>query len=115
MAKECIFCDIVAGKIPSDIVYQDKGLLAFRDISPQAPIHVIIIPKDHIATLAEVSQKQRNIMGNLIILAQELAIKEGIAKSGYRLVVNCGYEGGQVVPHLHFHLLGGRKLSEQLG
>lgn len=115
MAEGCLFCRIVAGEIPGDIVYQDKEILAFRDINPQAPKHVIIIPKTHIASLTELTEQQRGLIGRLIILAGNLAKKEGIAESGYRLAVNCGPEGGQVVPHLHFHLIGGRKLSNRLG
>lgn len=115
MAEGCLFCRIVAGEIPGDIVYQDKEFLAFRDINPQAPKHVIIIPKTHIASLTELTEQQQGLIGRLIILARNLAEKEGIAESGYRLAVNCGPEGGQVVPHLHFHLIGGRKLSNQLG
>ena len=115
MAEGCLFCRIVAGEIPGDIVYQDKEILAFRDINPQAPKHVIIIPKTHIASLTELTEQQRGLIGRLIILARNLAEKEGIAESGYRLAVNCGPEGGQVVPHLHFHLIGGRKLSNRLG
>ena len=115
MAEECIFCRIVAGEIPSDIVYQDEYFLAFRDISPQAPKHVLIIPKTHITSLAELTEGQQGLAGRLIILAKNLAEKEGIAKSGYRLVINCGLEGGQLVPHLHLHLIGGRRLSGKLG
>lgn len=115
MAEGCLFCRIVAGEIPGDIVYQDKEFLAFRDINPQAPKHVIIIPKTHIASLTDLTEQQRGLIGRLIILARVLAEKEGIAESGYRLAVNCGPEGGQVVPHLHFHLIGGRKLSNRLG
>lgn len=115
MAEGCLFCRIVAGEIPGDIVYQDKEFLAFRDINPQAPKHVIIIPKTHIASLTELTEQQQGLIGRLIILARNLAEKEGIAERGYRLAVNCGSEGGQVVPHLHFHLIGGRKLSNQLG
>jgi len=115
MAEECLFCRIVAGEISSDIVYQDKEFLAFRDIEPQAPKHIIIIPKTHITSLAEITEQQQGLIGRLIILATKLAQKEGIAESGYRLAVNCGPEGGQLIPHLHFHLIGGRKLSGQLG
>ena len=115
MSQECLFCRIVAGEIPSDIVYQDGDFLAFRDIEPQAPKHIIIIPKAHIASLAALTEQQGGLIGSLIMLAQRLAEKEGIAESGYRLSINCGPEGGQVVPHLHLHLLGGRKLSGQLG
>lgn len=115
MAEECIFCRIVAGEVPSDIVYQDEDFLAFRDISPQAPTHVLIIPKTHITSLAELIEGQQGLAGRLIILAKNLAEKEGIVKRGYRLVINCGPEGGQVVPHLHLHLIGGRKLTDRLG
>jgi histidine triad (HIT) family protein len=115
MAEECIFCRIVAGEVPSDIVYQDEDFLAFRDILPKAPIHVLIIPKTHIASVAELTEGQQKLAGRLIIIAKHLAEKEGIAKKGYRLVINCGSEGGQLVPHLHLHIIGGRKLDARLG
>jgi histidine triad (HIT) family protein len=115
MAEECIFCRIVAGEVPSDIVYQDEDFLAFRDILPQAPTHVLIIPKTHITSVAELTEGQQKLAGRLIIIAKNLAKKEGIAKKGYRLVINCGSEGGQLVPHLHLHLIGGRKLDAKLG
>jgi histidine triad (HIT) family protein len=94
MAEQCIFCRIVAGEVPSDIVYQDEDFLAFRDISPQAPTHVLIIPKTHITSLAQLTEEQQELAGRLIIIARKLAEKEGIAKRGYRLVINCGPEGG---------------------
>ncbi len=112
---ECVFCRIVAGEIPADIVYQDKELLAFRDIHPQAPVHLLIIPKSHIPSLAELTQDQQTLMGGVVLLAKKLAEKEGIDQRGYRLSVSCGPDGGQVVPHVHFHLIGGRKLDDQLG
>ena len=112
---KCVFCDIVAGKIPSDIVYQDEDFVAFRDIHPVAPVHIVIIPKAHISSLAEVGERQEGLMGRLILLAVKLAEKERIADRGYRLAINCGPEGGQIIPHLHVHLLGGRKLADQLG
>ncbi len=115
MTEECIFCRIVAGEVPSDIVYQDKDFLAFRDILPKAPTHVLIIPKTHITSVAELTERQQKLAGRLILIAKNLAEKEGIAKNGYRLVINCGPEGGQVVPHLHLHLIGGRKLDAKLG
>jgi histidine triad (HIT) family protein len=115
MAGQCIFCRIVAGEVPSDIVYQDEDFLAFRDISPQAPTHVLIIPKTHITSLDQLTEEQQELTGRLIIIAKKLAEKEGIAKRGYRLVINCGPEGGQLVPHLHLHLIGGRKLGDRLG
>ena len=115
MAGGCIFCRIVAGEVPSDIVYQDEDFLAFRDISPQAPIHVLIIPKTHITSLAEFAEGRQELVGRLIIIAKKLAEKEGIAKKGYRLVINCGPDGGQMVPHLHLHLIGGKRLDDKLG
>ncbi len=112
---ECIFCRIVAGEIPADIVYQDKELLAFRDIHPQAPTHILIIPKSHIASMTDLTGNEQALVGRLILLAKELAEKEGISASGYRLSVSTGADGGQLVPHIHFHLLGGRKLDDMLG
>ncbi len=112
---ECIFCQIVAGKVPSEILYQDEKVIAFRDINPQAPVHLIIIPKNHIPSLTHLSEAQLPIIGRMVNAANELAKKEGISESGYRLAINCGKEGGQLVPHLHMHLLGGKKLSDELG
>jgi histidine triad (HIT) family protein len=115
MAEECIFCRIVAGEIPADIVYQDEDFLAFRDIMPKAPTHLLIVPKTHIASVAELTDVQQKLAGCLIIIARNLAKKEGMARKGYRLVINSGPEGGQVVPHLHLHLLGGRQMHATLG
>ena len=115
MKADCIFCQIVAGEIPTDILYQDEEVIAFRDIHPIAPTHLLIIPKRHIPSLAHLSPEDLPLMGHLVNIANQLAKKEGISESGYRLVVNCGQEGGQLVPHLHMHLLGGRGLSAGLG
>ena len=115
MAEECIFCRIVSGEVTANVVYQDEDFLAFRDILPRAPTHLLIIPKIHIASAAELTEEQQELAGRLIIIAKNLAEKEGIAKKGYRLVINCGTEGGQLVPHLHLHLIGGRKLDARLG
>ena len=115
MMEECVFCRIIAGEIASDIVYQDKDFFAFRDINPQAPEHIIVIPRVHIASVTELTEREQELMGGLIILAKNLAELDGIGQTGYRLVINCGHEGGQMIPHLHLHLLGGRKLSDQLG
>ena len=112
---DCIFCQIVAGKVPSDIVYQDEEVLAFRDINPQAPVHLLIIPKKHITSLAQLSEAESLLIGRMVNTANQLAKREGILESGYRLVVNCGKEGGQLVPHLHLHVLGGRQLSGTMG
>ena len=112
---ECVFCQIIAGNVPADIAYQDDEFLAFRDIHPQSPKHILIIPKSHIVSVIQLTNEQEGLIGRLIILAKELAEKEGIAASGYRLTINCGADGGQLVPHLHLHLLGGRRLDDQLG
>jgi len=112
---DCIFCQIVAGKIPSEIVYRGEKVIAFRDIHPVAPVHLIIIPKRHIPSLAHLSADESSLIGHMVNIANQLAKGEGISESGYRLAVNCGEEGGQLVPHLHLHLLGGRKLSDALG
>jgi len=112
---DCIFCQVVAGKVPSEIIYQDEAVIAFRDINPQAPTHLVIIPKRHIPSLAQLTEAESSLVGHMVSTANQLAKGEGIAESGYRLVINCGKEGGQLVPHLHLHLLGGRKLSDELG
>ena len=112
---DCVFCQIVAGKIPSDILYQDEEVIAFRDINPQAPTHLLIISKRHIPTLAHLSDAETPLIGHMAKIANQLAREQGISESGYRLVINCGEQGGQLVPHLHMHLLGGRKLSGVMG
>jgi len=112
---DCIFCQIVAGKVPSDILYQDERVMAFRDIRPITPTHVVIIPRKHIPSLTQLSEADLPLMADLVKVANQLAKREGIAEKGYRLVVNCGREGTQLVPHLHMHLLGGRQLSAVLG
>ena len=109
---ECIFSDIVAGKIPGDSVYQDGEVMAFRDINPKASTHLLIIPKDHIPSLAQVTSEQLPLMGHMIDVANKLAKNEGILDSGYKVVINCGRGGGQLVPHLHLHLIGGRFFFE---
>ncbi|MFC2072528.1 histidine triad nucleotide-binding protein [Chloroflexota bacterium] len=112
---DCVFCKIVAGEIPADILYQDKGIIAFRDINPMAPTHLLIIPRKHIPSLAHLSEAESSMIGGMVNTANQLAEREGISGSGYRLVINCGEEGGQAVAHLHMHLLGGRQLSAALG
>ena len=112
---DCIFCQIVAGKVPSEILYQDEEVIAFRDINPQAPTHLLIIPKKHIPSLAHLPEAESSLIGHMVNVANQLAKGEGISESGYRLAMNCGEEDRQLVPHLHLHLLGGRKLSNELG
>jgi len=112
---DCIFCQIASGKIPGDIVYQDQEIIAFRDINPKAPLHLIIIPRKHIPSLDQLKESDAALVGRMVAVANRLAKDEGVAEKGYRLAVNCGTEGGQLVPHLHIHLLGGRQLSDSLG
>ena len=112
---DCIFCSIIHGKIPSDIIYQDDVFIAFRDIHPQAPVHVLIIPRVHIASINDVTEKHTELMGKLMLTAKKIAAAEKISVSGYRLAFNTGPDGTQIVPHIHLHLLGGRRLSDDIG
>lgn len=107
----CIFCKVIRRELPADIVFEDDNVLAFNDIGPQAPHHVLIIPKQHIATLNDVSEDDAAIVGQLTRRAASIAAERGIAASGYRVIMNCNGEGGQTVFHLHMHLLGGRQLK----
>lgn len=109
--SDCIFCKIVEGTMPSKQVYEDELLLAFYDIAPAAKVHVLIIPKKHIATMNDVTEEDGVIIAQIHKAAQHIAKELGIAESGYRLMNNCGPDGGQVVYHLHYHLLGGEKLN----
>ena len=109
--QECLFCKMVAGEIKPDIVLETPSLIAFRDIHPQAPTHVLIVPRKHFPTLNDVPGVEAGIMGEMLLAAQKIAKQEGIAESGYRLVMNCNADGGQTVFHIHMHLLGGRRIS----
>ena len=108
---DCLFCSIVEGKIPADKVFENNELLAFRDISPQAPTHILIIPKIHLSTLNDLKKDHELLVGKMIKCASDLAKKEGIDSKGYRTVFNCNSDGGQAVYHIHLHLLGGRQLN----
>ena len=110
-----IFSKIIDREIPADIVYEDDLLLAFRDINPQAPVHVLIIPKVEIATINDIEPGQAELIGKMVLAAQKIAADEGIAEDGYRLVFNCNQHGCQVVFHLHMHLLGGKQLRGLAG
>lgn len=112
--EDCVFCKIVAGELPSDTLYHDEEVMAFRDIHPMAPTHVLIIPKRHVPSLAHLTDDEATLIGRMARVANHLAREEGVAERGYRLVVSSGREGGQVVPHLHMHLLGGRRLGDKL-
>lgn len=108
---DCLFCKIIKGEIPSQKVYEDEKVYAFYDISPAAPVHVLIIPKEHIPSANALTAENAPVVGHIFRVAAELAKELGIAESGYRVVNNCGEDGGQTVQHLHFHLLGGRSLA----
>lgn len=105
---ECIFCKIIQKEIPSTLLYEDGEIFVFRDINPQAPFHAVIIPKEHIPRVSELTEKNASLVGKLVLVGNRLAQKEGFSERGYRFVVNCNREGGQTVYHLHLHLLGGR-------
>ena len=109
----CIFCQIASGEVASKMLYQDDEVIAFRDINPQAPMHILITPRKHIPALTDLSENDLSIIAKMVGIANDLAKKEGLSERGYRIVVNCGSEGGQAVPHLHMHLLGGRQLSHR--
>lgn len=109
--SDCIFCKIVRGEIPATVVYQDEDVLAFKDVNPQAPVHVLIIPKKHIPTFFDLEPGDEVILGRIQKVAAIVARDLGLAEGGYRLVANCLEGAGQVVFHIHYHLLGGRKMA----
>ena len=113
--KDCIFCKIIAGEIPSKIVFQDELLIAIEDINPAAPVHILIIPRKHISSLNEVNKSHSEILSHIQIQAAQIAGEMKIDREGYRLVNNCGTWGGQTVMHLHYHLLGGREMTWPAG
>ncbi len=107
----CLFCKIINKEIPARIVYEDDFILAFEDINPQAPIHILLIPKDHFASLNELPEEKQGVIGHLFIKARDIANEKGVKDSGYRMVLNTEKDSGQEVFHTHFHLLGGRKMT----
>lgn len=109
-----IFSKIISGEIPADVVYQDELVTAFRDINPQAPTHILIVPNKEIATVNDLEEEDEQVAGRLLLVAKKLAAQEGIAEDGYRLMINCNKHGGQEVFHIHLHLLGGRPLGPML-
>ena len=113
--ENCIFCKIVAGEIPSTQVYTDDSVTAFHDINPAAPTHILIIPKNHIASVNELTEEDEQLIGHLFTVAKRIAAKEEIAESGYRLIINTGPDGGQEVFHIHLHLLGGQRMRHPMG
>ena len=107
----CLFCKIAAGAIPADVVHSDARTVAFRDINPQAPVHVLVVPREHIASLDAASVSQSDVLGALLVVATRIAREQGLAERGYRTVINSGADGGQTVHHLHVHVLGGRAME----
>ncbi len=113
--SDCVFCKIIAGEIPSTQVFKDELVTAFRDIHPVTPTHVLIIPNQHIASVNDVAVRDEQVMGHLFTVARQIAKQEGVADSGYRLIINTGPDGGQEVFHLHLHLLGGQRMRHPMG
>ncbi len=115
MAEDCVFCKIVKGEIPSDRLYQDELVTAFRDIHPAAPTHILIVPNKHVASVNEIQPQDEALVGHLFSVARQLAEREKIQRTGYRLIINTGPDSGQVVFHLHMHLLGGQRMRHPMG
>ncbi|MBO5743738.1 MAG: histidine triad nucleotide-binding protein [Clostridia bacterium] len=109
--SDCLFCKIVAGEIPSDKVYEDDKVLAFNDIDPQAPVHFLVIPKEHIKSSAQITADNSHIVAHIFEVIAKIAADKGISENGFRVVTNCGKDGGQTVGHLHFHVLAGRNIG----
>ena len=109
--ENCIFCKIIKKEIPSDVVYEDSEIIAFRDINPVAPVHILVIPKKHISSLVDLKPEDEILIGKIYAVINKIVEQEGIKEKGFRVVVNCGEDGGQEVKHLHFHILGGKKLG----
>jgi len=107
---DCLFCKIAQQQIPANIIYQDEQIVAFRDISPQAPVHALVIPRRHITTLNDLQPADADLLGQMILTAQRIAAQDNIAESGFRLAMNCNRDGGQTVYHIHLHVLGGRAM-----
>ena len=112
---DCLFCKIITGEIPGKIVYKDDLVTAFHDINPSAPVHILVVPNKHIPSTNDLSDLDEPIMGHLLLAVKQIAINEGIAEKGYRLIVNTGPHANQMVPHLHIHILGGHEMVHPLG
>ncbi|MBQ9298646.1 MAG: histidine triad nucleotide-binding protein [Clostridia bacterium] len=112
--NDCIFCKIINKEIPSQIVYEDEEILAFKDIAPKAPVHIVVIPKKHIEKITEIEKEDEAVIGKIYSVINQIAKEQGIAEDGFRVIINCGENGGQEVKHIHFHLLGGTKLGTKI-
>lgn len=115
MAEGCVFCRIVSGDIPSDTVFENEEIVAFRDAHPVAPTHVLVVPRRHIESVNELSMEDAPLLGRMLLAAKHIAAQEGVSDSGYRLVINTGPDSGQAVAHLHLHVIGGRSLKDRIG
>ncbi len=113
MAEDCIFCKIIRGEIPSDTLQRDDSVIAIRDINPRAPTHVLVIPLEHVTYLDTVPPENETLLGHMLLVGKDVARSEGVVESGYRLSINQGLDSGQLVPHLHLHVLGGRPLGAE--
>ena len=109
--EDCLFCKIVNNEIPAELIFEDDRIVAFNDINPQAPIHILIIPKEHFASLNDIPEEKIDLMGHILLRARQIAQNLGIQESGYRIVLNTARDSGQEVFHIHFHLLGGRRMT----
>jgi len=109
---DCVFCNISNKVIDAQIVFEDQDVMVIKDILPKAPVHLLVIPREHIISINHAEPRHQALLGKMILTAKEMAWKEGVAEAGYKLVYNVGKDGGQVIPHLHLHLLGGKKFSE---
>lgn len=112
--EDCIFCKIVKGEVPSSKVYEDDEILAFKDINPAAPIHILVIPKKHISMLTDLKEDDEALIGKIYTCINKIAEKEGFKEQGFRVIVNCGKDSGQEVMHIHFHILGGKVLGDKI-
>ena len=112
--EDCLFCKIVKGEIPSTKVYEDEFVYAFKDINPEAPVHILVIPKKHIGSINKIEKEDEELIGKIFTTIKKVAKDQGIAENGYRVVSNCGKDAGQTVMHLHFHILGGKTLGEKV-
>ena len=112
--EDCVFCKIIRREIPSKIVYEDDKAIAFNDVNPAAPIHILVVPKKHIATLLEVTEEDSNLISYIYQTINKIARKQGFAENGFRVIANCGKDSGQEVNHIHFHVLGGKKLGDKI-
>ena len=112
--ETCIFCKIINKEISAEIVYEDEEIIAFKDIHPITPVHILVIPKKHIESVIEIKEEDKEIIGKIYLVINKIAKEQGIDKKGFRVITNCGEDGGQEVKHIHFHLLGGKKLGSKL-